>query len=299
MSRAPVNRILRSSIVDGPGNRAAVFLQGCNFDCVYCHNPETIALCNSCGTCLSSCPAGALIRGDLAPSSGEVPGGPLDAVLWKKERCVFCGACLAACPRNSSPRVSLMSPEEVMAGIEKDLPFIRGVTVSGGECTLYPAFLRELGTLVRDKGLTFFIDTNGSHDFSKPDGTGEGEGLLEVTDGVMLDVKADPENDEEHKRITGRSGYDILGLGEFLARRGKLYELRTVVSPGLFDAAALVDKTCRRLAGADSRLQYRLIRYRPAGVRPAWAGKLTVPGDSLMKSLAAICGGYGIKALVV
>lgn len=30
------------SNVDGPGNRFALFLQGCNFDCVACHNPQTI-----------------------------------------------------------------------------------------------------------------------------------------------------------------------------------------------------------------------------------------------------------------
>ena len=30
------------SNVDGPGNRFAIFLQGCNFDCVACHNPQTI-----------------------------------------------------------------------------------------------------------------------------------------------------------------------------------------------------------------------------------------------------------------
>jgi pyruvate-formate lyase-activating enzyme len=30
------------SAVDGPGNRFVVFLQGCNFDCIACHNPQTI-----------------------------------------------------------------------------------------------------------------------------------------------------------------------------------------------------------------------------------------------------------------
>lgn len=30
------------SAVDGPGNRFVVFLQGCGFDCLACHNPATI-----------------------------------------------------------------------------------------------------------------------------------------------------------------------------------------------------------------------------------------------------------------
>lgn len=30
------------SAVDGPGNRFVVFLQGCGFDCLVCHNPATI-----------------------------------------------------------------------------------------------------------------------------------------------------------------------------------------------------------------------------------------------------------------
>ena len=32
------------SWVDGPGNRYVVFLQGCNFCCIACHNPHTIPL---------------------------------------------------------------------------------------------------------------------------------------------------------------------------------------------------------------------------------------------------------------
>ena len=34
--------IVPSSCVDGPGNRFVVFLQGCSFDCIACHNPNTI-----------------------------------------------------------------------------------------------------------------------------------------------------------------------------------------------------------------------------------------------------------------
>ncbi|MDR2740195.1 MAG: YjjW family glycine radical enzyme activase [Treponema sp.] len=277
---APVNRILRSSIVDGPGNRAVVFLQGCNFNCVYCHNPETIALCRACGECVAACPAGALSR----------DGG---GIQWRQERCVRCDACLKLCPHTSSPRVRRLSPEEVMAEIEPSIPFIRGITVSGGECTLYPEFLRRLGELARERPLSFFLDSNGSYAFS------EDPALLAQTDKVMLDVKADPDDPQEYRRVTGNDGARLSARLDFLAGAGKLWEIRTVVSPGLFDAAAVVDKLCRRIAGADPPVQYKLIRYRPIGVRPEAAAALLQPGEDMMNALERICAGHGVKAVVV
>lgn len=37
---ALINKIIPFSCVDGPGNRMVIFFQGCNFKCLYCHNPE-------------------------------------------------------------------------------------------------------------------------------------------------------------------------------------------------------------------------------------------------------------------
>jgi pyruvate formate lyase activating enzyme len=44
MSSTPVRLadVIPFSWVDGPGNRFVVFAQGCPFDCLACHNPETI-----------------------------------------------------------------------------------------------------------------------------------------------------------------------------------------------------------------------------------------------------------------
>ena len=135
--KAVVNRIIPFSSVDGPGNRTAVFLQGCNINCKYCHNPETRKLCVQCGTCVKQCPAGALSFDE----NGKVAFDP--------SKCVQCDTCIHVCPNDSSPRTFEMTPEEVYAKVKKQIPFIRGLSVSGGECMLWPEFLTELFRLVR------------------------------------------------------------------------------------------------------------------------------------------------------
>lgn len=47
-----VNSYQSLGAVDGPGIRFVVFMQGCNFRCKYCHNPETIPI--DCDNLISS-----------------------------------------------------------------------------------------------------------------------------------------------------------------------------------------------------------------------------------------------------
>lgn len=134
--RVPVNKVIPFSAVDGPGNRTAVFVQGCNFNCRYCHNPETRSLCRSCGECVEKCPKQALYI-----ENGKV--------LFHPELCCGCDTCIKTCRFDASPRIRYMNAQEVYQEICRQVPFIRGITVSGGECTLYPEFLEELSTLCK------------------------------------------------------------------------------------------------------------------------------------------------------
>lgn len=244
MRKAPVNKIILFSNVDGPGNRTSVFFQGCNFRCRFCHNPETMRLCSHCGTCVSACPAGA-----LSLSSGEV--------VWDPAACRQCDTCLRVCPGSASPRIRWMTAEEIVREIRRAFPYIEGITVSGGECTLQAEFLLELFPLVRPEGKTCLLDSNGSYDF------GADPRLLECCDGVMLDVKAvEP---EWSRFLLGVSPDMVLRNLDFLLDAGKLQEVRTVILPGRDrENEETVRYTAARIGNA---CDYRIIRYRPFGVR--------------------------------
>ncbi|MFU0828782.1 MAG: (Formate-C-acetyltransferase)-activating enzyme [Lachnoclostridium sp.] len=277
--QAVVNKIISFSAVDGPGNRTAVFLQGCNLDCKYCHNPETRAVCIHCGNCVRVCPTGALSMEQ-------------NKVRYDAAKCVQCDSCIHTCSFGSSPKTQIMSPEEVFRAIKKNIPFIRGITVSGGECTLYPEFLKELFVLCRSAGLSTLIDSNGTVDFS------DKKDLLEVTDGVMLDVKAFDK--EQHKKVTGADNSQILKNAVLLAQCGKLYEVRTVVVPGLFDAKDTILKTGKLLKPylKIRDIRYKIIAYRPMGVRKEYA-HYEVPGQEYLQGLAHLLEEEGFRNIII
>lgn len=274
--KALVNKIIPFSAVDGPGNRTAVFLQGCNLDCRYCHNPETRNVCIGCGSCVEQCPQKAL----------ELKDG---RVVYDSEKCCLCDTCIHVCPHGSSPRIWELTPEETWERIVRQIPFIRGITVSGGECTLYPEFLTQLFTIAKENGLHTLLDSNGTADFKNlPE-------LLAVTDGVMLDIKAFEE--EEHKRVTGWGNRQILENARYLAEAGKLYEVRTVVVPGLFDAEGTIRKTAALIAPYKN-IRYKIIAYRPMGVRKEYA-EYSVPEESCLTRLGNAAKEEGVEEIVI
>ena len=245
MMKAPVNKIIAFSNVDGPGNRTSIFFQGCPFNCLFCHNPETIHLCRSCGACVEKCPVGALGFDD----QGQV--------RWDSGRCVGCDNCIRVCPHDASPKIRWMTVEDVMKEVRRSAPYISGITTSGGECTLQNEFLIQLFTQVRDLGKTCLIDSNGSFDFAAD------PRVLAVSEGVMLDVKAVGE--DWSRELISYPRELVLKNLDYLLSVDKLYEVRTIIFPGRDREN---EETVRYVAEhIGDGCFYKIIRYRPFGVR--------------------------------
>lgn len=175
--------------------------------------------------------------------------------------------------------------------IRKNMPFIRGVTVSGGECTMHRDFCFELAGLCNAEGLNFLLDSNGSYAFY------EDPELTDRIDGVMLDVKS--WNEEQHISLTGRSGADVRSNLSYLAKRGKLEEVRTVVIPNAMDPEETICGVCEVLRGPAPDTRYKIIKYRPMGVREPYRSTLESPTDDYMRSLEKMAWNMGILNTVL
>ena len=280
MKTAPVNKIISFSNVDGPGNRTSIFFQGCTFNCHFCHNPETIQLCKQCGVCVSKCPSHALtVRED-------------GKIAWDKDICVQCDTCIHVCPHCASPKVKWMTVDEVLHEVRRSAPYISGITTSGGECTMQNGFLIDLFHAVKQMGKTCLIDSNGSFDFEKD------PRVLEDALGVMLDVKA--AEPKWHQALTGCDISPVVKNLHYLLKAGKLFEVRTVIFP---DDEEHNEETVRFVSKViQGACPYKIIRYRPWGVRTQYQNELglNTTSEATAERFASLARDLGAsKAIVI
>ena len=222
----------------------AIFFQGCPFDCRFCHNPETINMCNNCGECIKTCPVNALYMVE-------------DKVEWDKDRCVGCDTCIKTCKHDASPKITYMDTDELLKEIERVSPYIDGITLSGGECTFHKDFIIELFPKVKQLGLTTLLDSNGSLDFEK------NKEILQYCDGVMLDVKAVDKQFSDW--LINYPNEIILKNLDYLLSVDKLYEVRTIIFPDRDkENQETIEYVAKRI---QDRCLYKVIRYRQFGVR--------------------------------
>ena len=149
--------------------------------------------------------------------------------------------------------------------------------------------MTELFILMKRAGKTTFIDTNGQIPLWQE------EKLLKYLDYAMIDLKSsDP---EEHRWLTGGSVDTVIDNIRFLASVNKLFEIRTVVIPELLDNVRTVQRGCELIAPYPT-IRYKLIQYRPFGVREDMIPPFR-QDKNLMDKLRKIALENGVKQVEV
>ncbi len=180
-------------------------------------------------------------------SFGTLDGPGIRYVLFLQGcplRCLYCHNPDA----RSLEAGKTMTAGDVLADILTYRPFIRrgGVTLSGGEPLLQPAFAREVLAGCRENRLHCAIDTSGAIPLS------DARPALDLADLVLLDIKAI--DDRLCETLTGASNRNPLATLEYCEAVGKPVWIRHVLVPGY----TLDDAQLQRLA--DHLLRFSCIR---------------------------------------
>lgn len=206
MELGRILRIEKLSCYDGDGLRTVVFLKGCPLRCSWCSTPESHNLhtdfgnykdkCIHCFTCIEVCPENAI--------SYE---GETDVFTTDMNKCSDCRLCIEKCTPGSRIAYGFDgSINGLMKEIEKDSLFYfhsgGGVTVSGGEPTMQPDFLRELLESCCMLGVNTALETCG---YTKWENL---EQSLPFLDTVFFDLKH--MDTTAHAAITGVQNRRIL-----------------------------------------------------------------------------------------
>ncbi len=227
--------IQRSSVHDGPGFRTTVFFKGCQLNCAWCHNPETIA---------------------FEPQ-----------ILHYPEKCIGCGHCAEGCFSGAKVVCGRkMTVEDVFREIELDRPYYGsegGVTLSGGEPLCQAAFARALAEKCAAEGIRCAMESNLYAPWSAA------EPVISRLSLLMSDLKIWDE--EQHARWTGASNRRIRENLLRTADAGVPLVLRTPVIPGVNDTPGEIASIARFAAGLSNLKYYELLSYHPLGLSKAKA----------------------------
>jgi len=249
-----------NSLDDGPGIRSVVFYKGCPLSCVWCHNPESKKVpaeisfdpknCIDCGTCREVCPQKALSRSNR--------------FYIDRNKCDLCFLCVDACPSGALEKVGrTMSVDEIVKIILRDKPFFDtsggGVTLSGGEPTLFMDFTSSLLKSLKQNGIHTLLETCGLFDIHK-----FMDKIYPYLDVIYCDIKII--DSTAHKKYCGVSNEKILDNFIQLHRQasldGKTLLARTPLIPEITDT----ESNIRGIAAFLNKLKINeaaLLAYNP------------------------------------
>jgi pyruvate formate lyase activating enzyme len=252
--------IKRYSLEDGPGIRSVVFFKGCPLRCCFCDNPEaqdpdvqivfSRQRCIQAATCPESCPMRTI---DLAQ-----PG------LITRDQVARCGPYVDPCPTGALRRVgTYYEPEELAEILLRDRPYYErshgGVTLSGGEPTMFPDYVEKLLRLMKAEDIHVALETGGYFDYEQVRAR-----ILPYVDVVYFGLKiADP---EAHLRYIGQSNELIIAnLRRLMRKPGIELEVWIPLVPGITDGWENLEGLLAILREVGVK-SVRLLPYNPLGV---------------------------------
>lgn len=204
MIQGYIHSVETMGAVDGPGLRYVVFLQGCPFRCVFCHNPDTWK-----------------VLPDHKKSVDEV----VSDILKYKDFFTFSGG---------------------------------GVTLSGGEPLMQPAFTATLIDTLKQHDIHVAVDTCGYVEL-----TPEIKHIINMTDLFLLDIKH--LNPEKHRQITGKDNDKTLAFLRFLNESHKDVWIRLVLLPSYSMDMPYIDHLIDYLKQFNCIKAIELLPYHEAG----------------------------------
>jgi len=209
--------IKKYALHDGPGIRTTVFLKGCPLNCWWCHNPE---------------------GQNLEPE-----------IIWKNQ--------------NTQKEIigRKVSVEEVMVEIEKDLIFYDesngGVTFSGGEPLMQPAFLDQLLIACYEQEFTTTLDTCGYTSWEIV------EKVKDKVDLFLYDLKMI--DNEKHRKYTGVSVLPILSNLKKLDKEGKNIIIRLPVITGITETEENINQLAEWISTLETVKEINLLPFHKIG----------------------------------
>ncbi len=176
-------------------------------------------------------------------------------------RCLYCHNPDTMEMRRGEP----VTAEELLNRVRRYVPVLKvtggGVTLSGGEPLMQPAFVARVLRGAKEMGLHTAIDTSG---YLGAHCTDE---MLDDVDLVLLDVKSGLP--ETYKRVTGQNLQPTLDFGRRLAERGTEIWIRFVLVPGLTDDEANVQAVADYVATLATVSRVEVLPFHQMG-RDKW-----------------------------
>ncbi|KAF4405337.1 pyruvate formate-lyase-activating protein [Streptomyces lycii] len=193
----------------------------------------------------------------------------------------------------------LMTVDEVMAEIERYRPFITaaggGVTLTGGEPLLQPAFTAEVFRRCRELGLHTALDTSGLL------GTRADDMLLGDTGLVLLDIKSFDVG--TYRRLTGGGLAPTLSFAARLDRLSVPVWIRYVLVPGWTDDKAAIEGLAEFLSALGCVERVEVLPFHKLGAAkydalgiPFPLRDTPVPGAALVSRVLRQFRAHGLRA---